>query len=481
MSQLASPVRSWWREVITGVDLKGRLSRRISFWIFLNFILVEALVLIPSVLRQAERLEQQMRALTNAKIEWIVAKGLNTTATELLAAIEELASPSMVHTIRGASLLKDSDGLVLGSFGEAPASGIRTDKTTGNASSWVLFTTRYDAVWSPQELGGGDLRLVIRHDASGLQAGLIRYVGKILLIVLGIALFLTFATMFILDRLVISRVLELRQRLILAGRAFLEGSSIDPTTILMPARGNDELSDVESAFNQSFLRTYREMGRRIQAETLAKTEQQRAEKLLLNILPEPIADEMKKGNDLIAQIHDEVSVLFADIVGFTELSRLLPCHDLVSRLNDVFSAFDDLSDRHGLEKIKTIGDNYMVASGLPRSIPHHAEAIADMALEMQAIIPRFSLDGASPLALRIGIHSGPVVAGVIGRRKFTYDLWGETVNIASRMESSGLPGRIQLTDATRHHLESSHVLTRRGLTAIKGVGDMSTHWLLQRR
>lgn len=181
----------------------------------------------------------------------------------------------------------------------------------------------------------------------------------------------------------------------------------------------------------------------MQAEILAKNEQQRAEQLLPNILPEPIADEMKKGNDLIAQIHDEVSVLFADIVGFTELSRLLPCHDLVSRLNDVFSVFDDLSDRHGLEKIKTIGDNYMVASGLPRSVPHHAEAIADMALEMQAIIPRFSLDGVSPLALRIGIHSGPVVAGVIGRRKFTYDLWGETVNIASRMESSGLPGRIQ--------------------------------------
>ncbi|EAQ75181.1 hypothetical protein WH5701_08864 [Synechococcus sp. WH 5701] len=143
----------------------------------------------------------------------------------------------------------------------------------------------------------------------------------------------------------------------------------------------------------------------MQAEILAKDEQQRVEKLLLNILPELIADEMKNGSDLIAQIHADVSVLFADIVGFTELSRLLPCHDLVSRLNDVFSAFDDLSDRHGLEKIKTIGDHYMVASGLPRSLPHHAEAIADMALEMLAIIPRFSLDGEAPLTS--GSHPWP--------------------------------------------------------------------------
>ncbi|CAK6692045.1 adenylate/guanylate cyclase domain-containing protein [Synechococcus sp. CBW1107] len=118
----------------------------------------------------------------------------------------------------------------------------------------------------------------------------------------------------------------------------------------MPVRGNDELTDVESAFNQSFLRTYQEMNRRMQAEILAKDGQQRAEKLLLNILLELIADEMKNGSDLIAQIHDDVSVLFADIVGFTELSRLLPCHDLVSRFNDVFSAFDDLSDRRWSRK-----------------------------------------------------------------------------------------------------------------------------------
>ncbi|WP_255144037.1 adenylate/guanylate cyclase domain-containing protein [Synechococcus sp. EJ6-Ellesmere] len=249
----------------------------------------------------------------------------------------------MVNTIRGASLLTDSSRLVLGSFGEAPTTGIKPSQAAGKASSsWIPFSTRYDAVWSPQELGGGDLRLVIRHVASGLQAGLIRYVGKILLIVLGIALFLTFATMFILDRLVISRVLALREQRTLAGRAFLEDSSIDPAKILMPVRGNDELTDVESAFNQSFLRTYQEMNRRMQAEILAKDEQQRAEKLLLNILPELIAAEMKNGSDLIAQIHDDVSVLFADIVGFTELSRLLPCHDLVSRLNDVVSAFDDL-------------------------------------------------------------------------------------------------------------------------------------------
>lgn len=206
-------------------------------------------------------------------------------------------------------------------------------------------------------------------------------------------------------------------------------------------------------------------------------EQEKSERLLLNVLPRAIADRLKETDGIIADTSSEVSVLFADIVGFTALAERLPAERVVDLLNELFSAFDGLAEERGLEKIKTIGDAYMVAAGLPARRPDHAEAIADMALTMRDAVARHSERIGLPLAVRIGIDSGPVVAGVIGRKKFAYDLWGDTVNSASRMESTGLPGEIQVTERTYRLLREAYRFVERGPVPVKGKGMMSTYLL----
>ncbi|WP_341735692.1 adenylate/guanylate cyclase domain-containing protein [Microcoleus sp. CAWBG640] len=212
-----------------------------------------------------------------------------------------------------------------------------------------------------------------------------------------------------------------------------------------------------------------------------KFQQDQTEKLLLNILPKPIAERLKVEQSTIADSFEEVSVLFADIVGFTELSARMSPTELVKRLNVIFSQFDQLAEEYGVEKIKTIGDAYMVVGGLPTPRDDHAEAIAEMALEMQAKIAKLSAQTGEDLAIRVGINSGPVVAGVIGVSKFTYDLWGDTVNVAARMEVTGVAGSIQVTDVTYELLKDKYLFKNRGLTPIKGKGDMVTYWLQGRK
>ncbi|MCU0545021.1 MAG: response regulator [Oscillatoriaceae cyanobacterium Prado104] len=210
-------------------------------------------------------------------------------------------------------------------------------------------------------------------------------------------------------------------------------------------------------------------------------EQEKSERLLLNILPGPIAQRLKQGENTIADSFDEVTVMFADLVGFTKLSTHLSPAELVELLNEIFSAFDELADRYGLEKIKTIGDAYMVVGGLPMPSDNHAEAIAEMAIEIQSAIAKMQTAGGQPLSIRIGIHTGPVEAGVIGIKKFTYDLWGDTVNTASRMESQGVPGGIQVTVATYERLRDKYVFQERGVISVKGKGDMMTYLLVGRK
>ncbi len=223
------------------------------------------------------------------------------------------------------------------------------------------------------------------------------------------------------------------------------------------------------------------------AEAALKAEQETSERLLLNILPRSIAEQLKTyqigitqrdGRSFIADGFDDVTVLFADIVGFTELSSRTSPADIVALLNRIFSQFDALCDRYQVEKIKTIGDAYMVASGLPEARADHLEVLADLALAMQDRIDEFSQREGVTLAIRIGIHTGNVVAGVIGTKKFAYDLWGDTVNIASRMESQGLPGKIQVTETVYQRLRDRYCLEYRGEIAIKGKGTMNTYWLL---
>jgi adenylate cyclase len=246
--------------------------------------------------------------------------------------------------------------------------------------------------------------------------------------------------------------------------------------IFRPAvtRIQDTLSQLKVALHES----------KVVSEKLV-VEKAQSEQLLLNILPQSIAQRLKQNQAttginsdiLIADAFNDATVMFADIVGFTDLSSQIPPQELVNLLNQIFSRFDLLAESNNLEKIKTIGDAYMVVGGLPYPRADHAIAIANMALEMIDAIAQFNLDYGKNFQIRIGINSGSVVAGVIGLRKFIYDLWGDTVNIASRMESHGTPGLVHVTKDTYVLLKDVFVLEKRGLISVKGKGEMETYWL----
>ena len=213
---------------------------------------------------------------------------------------------------------------------------------------------------------------------------------------------------------------------------------------------------------------------------LLRAEQAKSEHLLLNILPAAVADRLKESEESIADAFPEVTVLFADIVGFTTMASHVAPEELIVILNSIFSEFDELATKHGLEKIKTIGDAYMVAGGVPNAQADHCRAVAEMGLDMLDAVATNEVCVDKGMRVRIGINCGPVVAGVIGHRKFIYDLWGDTVNIASRMESHGIPNEIQITEAVYRRLKDHYVCEPRGEVEIKGKQKMKT-WLLRGR
>ncbi|MEK7344217.1 MAG: adenylate/guanylate cyclase domain-containing protein [Pseudomonadota bacterium] len=213
-----------------------------------------------------------------------------------------------------------------------------------------------------------------------------------------------------------------------------------------------------------------------QHEALSQ-EQAKTEQLLLNILPRKIALRLKAGEEHIADAFPNVSVLFADMVGFTAMSRTMTPAALVEVLGDLFSRFDLITERHGLEKIKTIGDCYMLAGGVPEPSDDHAHAVMDAALEMCSALEQMRERTGGALRMRIGVHSGPIVAGVIGLRKFTYDLWGDTVNVASRMESTGAPGRIHVSAITADLIRNDFQLESRGSIEVKSLGQVETFFV----
>ena len=202
-----------------------------------------------------------------------------------------------------------------------------------------------------------------------------------------------------------------------------------------------------------------------------------SERLLLNVLPATVAERLKHG-ETVADYYEHAAILFADIENFTPYSAEKSPSDVVDLLNQIFSAFDELAEKYGLEKIKTVGDAYMVVSGVPTSRPDYLEALVEMAFEMQNVMEGFRDKNLRKFNLRIGINSGPVVAGIIGSKKFSYDLWGDTVNVASRMESFGLPGRIQVTEEVYQRLKHQYLFEERGTISIKGKGEMAVYLLL---
>ncbi len=214
---------------------------------------------------------------------------------------------------------------------------------------------------------------------------------------------------------------------------------------------------------------------------LITLEREKADRLLLNILPNAIADRLKAGETLIADRLEDVTVLFADIVGFTRLASHTSPNELVELLNTIFSRFDQLAEEYGLEKIKTIGDAYMVVGGLSADSANHVEAVADVGLAMCRAASEVHAQYGSHLQVRIGMHVGAVVAGVIGRKKFAYDLWGDTVNIAYRLQATSEPGRVHVTQAVRERLEPQFTFTERGDTELKGLGKVATAFLTGRK
>ena len=209
-------------------------------------------------------------------------------------------------------------------------------------------------------------------------------------------------------------------------------------------------------------------------------ERSKSDLLLLNVLPKEIADILRNDNRIIADRYDSVSILFADVVGFTHLSATMSPSELVSMLDEVFTCFDELSEKYHVEKIKTIGDCYMVASGVPNPQKDHAHLLAHMAIDIRELI-KHRLFGGHRLTFRIGINSGTVVAGVIGRKKFIYDLWGDTVNTASRMESHGMMGDIQITEESYMLLKDDFTCKSRGTIDVKGKGQMRVWSILDQK
>jgi class 3 adenylate cyclase len=319
--------------------------------------------------------------------------------------------------------------------------------------------------------------LIIRHNSANVQGELYAFSARIAGLVLIISVFVTLTTMLTLGLTVIRPILLLRDDLVTAGEAISQNLDVPPFSTLSIKR-QDEIGEVIEAFQQMFQRVRKEISDRQKVEACLRDEQEKSERLLLNILPAEIAQQLKEEQSAIANRFDEVTILFADLVNFTGLAAQISPIELVNSLNQIFSDFDRLAESYGLEKIKTIGDAYMVVGGLPTPRSDHAGAVAKMALDMQKSISQFKTATGESFQLRIGINTGSVVAGVIGLKKFSYDLWGDAVNLASRMESHGVVGKIQVSETTYLHLKDKFQLENRGEIKVKGRGMMTTYFLI---
>lgn len=454
---------------------ESRLSRYIATWVFLSIVAIEIVILVPSYFRREQELLGQLKQVSEEVLSSVNQLGTGLQPEAYLQLITQQLRPNSV--IVGGVLYRP-DGTRIGTFGEIPRLSYRDIVERRVLSFRSLSGDRYDYSWQLTAQQGTYI-LIIRHNSANIQTELYAFTARIAGLVLIIASFVTLTTMLTLGYTVITPILRLRDDLLLAGEAISQDVGT-PNFQTFEIHRRDELGEVMSAFNQMFCRIQQEIRDRTQAEKMLRDEQQKSERLLQNILPEAIAAQLKESPSIVANRSDAVTILFADIVDFTQLSARISATELVGLLNQIFSAFDQLAEQFGLEKIKTIGDAYMVVGGVPTSREDHAEAIANMALAMQQSVRQFRTDLGEPFQLRIGINTGAVVSGVIGIKKFSYDLWGDAVNIASRMESQGQAGKIQVTESTYQHLHHAYRFEQRGTVQVKGRGPMVTYWLLDK-
>jgi class 3 adenylate cyclase len=450
--------------------LRSRLSRRIVSWVFLSIIIIEVIIFIPSFFRRYREKLGELEILSQEVLFASKASAmLGNNQSRLLQFIQQNLKPDSV--IVGATLCSPA-GVVMDGFGEEPTLLCTAQKPGEMRQRHSWQQQRYDVAW-PSSQFDGHYSLIVRHNAAKVQRDMQQYALAIAGLVIIISAFVTLVTIVMLERILIVPILRLRDDLRQVGEAVSQDQPPNFSPHAM-AR-HDELGEVSQAFFEMFERVHQEIRDRKQAETALKAEQEKSEKLLLNILPLPIAEQLKQEVGAIASRFEEATILFADIVDFTGLSAQVTPSELVCALNDIFSAFDCVAEQLGLEKIKTIGDAYMAVGGLPHPRPDHAQAILEMAIKMLELIPTFMRQDGNPFRLRIGINTGPVVAGVIGIKKFSYDLWGDAVNIASRMESHGIIDHIQISESTYQHLKVSYDFEDRGDIHIKGRGRMRTY------
>ncbi len=488
--------------------LAARLSHRIAFWVFFCIVVIELMILVPSVHRRESELLRQLEQVGRASLAPMVVLSHNQQDfANIFAASHKFLDDFPV--IGGA--LYHQDGMLLSEFGEMPR--LQIAEVQAQLQQQTVFRYQYEhfyeVAWSLQPRNDQEamfyqnlvqklqgcakddcptmqkIVLLLRFDAQAVKTEIIDFIIRIAGLVLLICLFVTTGMLLVLGPLVVNPILHLRRALTCFGLSHQKPNPTPPAPLEVKRR--DELGDVMLAFNQMNLQITQQIQQIKQREQQLKNvvgeleaANQQAEHLLLNILPRPIAQQLKAGVSPIADYYPQATVLFADLVGFTPLSSRIPPTEMVELLNQLFTAFDHLAEQHQLEKIKTIGDAYMIVGGVPLERADHVEAIANMALDMRAYLQNVTHFNGHSLAIRIGIHTGPVVAGVIGVKKFIYDLWGDTVNIASRMESHGVAGAIHVSAATYECLKARYQLSPRGTIDVKGKGEMATYLLEQR-
>ncbi len=453
---------------------QAKLSRYIVTWVFTSIVVIEIAILIPSYFRRQNELLFNLENVSNevfSSLVYRIQQGANSQ--EILSMTSQKLKPDSV--ILGGAIYQ-ANGKLVGTFGEKPSISYTH---LGKAKIMRVQSqngTRYDVAWSASMLEGKYV-LIIRHNSTAVKQELFAFSLRVAGLIFIISVFVTLTTMLTLGVTVIRPILQLRDDLIIAGEA-ISNDGDDPIFSTMSKERRDEMGEVILAFYQMFARVRQEIRDRQQVEISLRNEQEKSERLLLNILPAEIAQQLKQQQSAIANRFDEVTILFADLVNFTELAAQVSPIELVNSLNQIFSSFDCLAEAYGLEKIKTIGDAYMVVGGLPNPHPDHAVAVAKMALDMQQEITKFQTAIGESFQLRIGINTGSVVAGVIGLKKFSYDLWGDAVNLASRMESHGIPGKIQVSEATYLLIKDEFQLEERGIIQVKGRGELTTYFLI---